>query len=70
MDNEYPGGSLLNVVYKRATVFVGQGGLVRERLAEDRPWVPLLDDVPETMQSLCNIPVSHPHFFMSVYSFF
>lgn len=64
------------MVYKRTIVSVGQGGLVREKLVADRPWIPLLDDVPETMWPLLNIRCLLSQFFflsqffMSVYSFF
>ena len=58
------------MVYKRAIVSVGQSGLVGERLAAERPWMPLLDDVPETMWPLLNICCFLSQFFMRVYSFF
>ena len=48
------------MVYKKGSASVGQGGLARETL----------DDVPEAMQSLPQIPCLPSPLFLSVYSFF
>lgn len=49
---------------------MGQGGLVSERLAEERPRMPLLDDIPEAMQSLPIIPCLQTSLLLRAYIVF